>query len=121
MNNISSFRGAIGSVLGTVSNTASAITNLVGATNSGINMLDSFVQTAATKQRMDNALDLSSYETTALNRVGMELANQEMEILVYRKQSTEHDTAFTNAYNRLYEVLHPKTDAKNVVQIAEAA
>ena len=81
-------RIALGSVLATVSDTATAVSGVVNTISNSLDMANSFVRHQQTKQRLDQQLDLALYTERKLEEISLETAERKKKIEDHCKDPT---------------------------------
>lgn len=90
-------RMIVGSVLGTVNSTADAVFGLADTATSSINMLNRFVESAATDQRERQLAHRASFRQTLMREATMEIAAGNAEAVRFREESELNKTLFDEA------------------------
>ena len=90
-------RMILGSVLGTVNSTADAVFGLVDTATSSINMLNCFVESAATDQRERQLAHRASFRQNLMREAKMEIAAGNAEAVRFREESELNRTLFDEA------------------------
>jgi len=98
INTKNSARGALSSILGTISTTAGAVTNLVDTGNQSIGMLAAYVDTAAAKQRDSHKVERHVSRKILMEEVASAEAERRVEIAKFRATSKQHDELFVAAF-----------------------
>jgi hypothetical protein len=97
-----------GTVLGTVSNTAVAITNTVGMVNTAVSIASGYVDVLAQKQVKDNIAELSNYEQKLIERLSQEDTERQLAMLEFTSKSTAHAEMFSANMERYKELFVAK-------------
>lgn len=90
-------RMIVGSALGTVNSTADAVLGLANTATSSINMLNRFVESAATDQRERQLAHRVSFRQTLMREAKMEIAAGNAEVVLFREESELNRTLFDEA------------------------
>lgn len=101
----STIRLALSSILGTVQTTAATATNLIGAANDGVGMLNKFVSDAAHQQRIDSTVEMHSYKAKAVERMAKETTERAVDIKSFCSTSDFHKDTFVAAHSEYSELL----------------
>jgi hypothetical protein len=109
---MSTARMTFGTILGTVSTSAVAISTVIGTGVKGINMLEKFVDDAATKQHKRSLLDMESFQTRLLEEVAQEDAERGLKLDEFMSKSAQHRELYKLNYERLAAVLEADKQAK---------
>ena len=104
---MSTTRATFGSLLGTIQTTAMTVTNVLDAANSGVGMLNSYVEDAATKQKARIKIDHAVFLEDLIREKSREEAQSTLNIQKFCSQSAEHKTAYENSYNKFSELMNP--------------
>lgn len=94
-------RATLGAVLGTVTQTASMITDVVKTGSDAVNMLNRFVESAATDQKDRQAVHRKVSRDNILREARMDMARANMEVSAFRKESEEHAKLYDAAVETL--------------------
>lgn len=86
-----------GSMLETVNSTADAVFGLVDTATSSIDMLNRFVQSAATDQRERQLAHRALFRQNLMREAKMEIAAGNAEVVRFRQESELNQTLFDEA------------------------
>lgn len=109
---MSTARMTFGTVLGTVSTSAVAISTIIGTGVKGINMLEKFVDDAADKQIERSLLDMESFRVRLLEEVSQEDTERGIKLEEFMAKSASHRELYELNYKRLEAVLAAGRDKK---------
>ena len=98
----------LGSIFGTINDTANAVSSLVNTTTRGIGMLDAFVTKAANEQRKQHIADDAKFEETLLREFAQEQAEADLKVVEFCKKSADHERLYQKSYDRLNSLLNPE-------------
>lgn len=98
-------RMTLGAVMGTISNTAGAVSSIVNTGVKGVVMLDNFVESALSEQKKRHALDGVLFDERLLLELSTESAHVRIEADKFCDQSTKHAEHFNSSYAKLAAVL----------------
>lgn len=100
-------RVATAALLGTVTDTATAISGMVNTIAGSMDMANAFVRNQQAKQRLTHTLDLATFEKRKLEELSVETAQRKKQIA-----DTLSDPALRDYYNESYAelqaLLHPQ-------------
>jgi hypothetical protein len=99
-------RIALDSVLGTVSKTASTITNVVSTVDAGVSMLNSFVQLHSEQQKDKHIIERETSRDLLLEESALVQAERRRE-LQKRFSDAEFQKLYEASYNRLSALFTP--------------
>lgn len=105
-------RMIFGSILGTFNSTADAVSALVNSGTGSIDMLNRFVQSAATDQRERHVAHRASFRQTLVRDTKMEIAAGNAVAVRFREESEVNKTLFDEA-EKLIDDLFSKYDRAN--------
>lgn len=92
---------AVGSIFGTITSAAGAITSLFDTGASSVSMLNKYVSDAAEKQRIASDYDLATFEDTLVRSIATETAKADRELSVFFKEDPENRTLYQAAHERI--------------------
>lgn len=98
-------RMTLGSVLSTVQTTANTVTNVLGAANSSVGMLNRFITDASEKQNVRSKLDMAIFKEQLTRDKAQEESESELRVIDYCKQSSNHADSYQKSYDRLAAIL----------------
>lgn len=98
---MASTRMAFGSILGTVTATATAASDLIETAGLGVGMLNKFVREASTDQTERAVAHRATFRETVLREASMEIAVGNAEALEFCKQSEQNETLYMDAQSKL--------------------
>ena len=98
-------RMTFGTVLGTVSEAAVAVSTVLGAGIKTVNMLDKYVSDAATKQEIRSIVEMESFEVRLQEEVAIEDTERQVRLQGFRDKSTEHERLFKANFDRIGKLL----------------
>lgn len=113
-------RMTIGTVLGTVSDSAVAVSTILGTGIKGINMLDEYVNEAALKQKKRSLIEMSSFETKLMEEVAQEDSVRQLQVQEFMDKTPAHRKLYIANYNRLGKILAESRNEK-WVDVADEA
>ena len=90
-------RVALGAVLSTVTDTATAVSGIVNTISGGFDMANSFVRHHQARQRLDQKLDTHGYTQRKIEELSIETAQRKLAI-----SQTLSDPALVDYYNETY-------------------
>jgi hypothetical protein len=93
------------SVLGTINTIASRTSQAVNTTAAGLDMLDSYVQKARTKQIASDAIEMSTYVDRLHKNSAMEQAKLDLELARELKSNSELATLYSENINKLKPII----------------
>lgn len=102
---MSTARMTFGTVLGTVSTTAVAVSTVIGTGVKGINMLEKFVDDAAEKQTLRSKLDMESFQVRLVEEVAMEDTERGLKLEEFMSKTPKHAELYKSNYERLQKIL----------------
>lgn len=102
---MANLRVAAGSVLDTVTSTANAVGNLANAANSGISMLNGYVEKHLTIQKYRNKIELEEAKVRVARETALAIKQQENEVNEYLKEHPEQANSFKETYERFLNLL----------------
>jgi hypothetical protein len=102
---MSTARMTFGTVLGTVSDAAVAVSTTLGAGIKGINMLDEFVTVAALKQKARNVVEVETFAVRLQEEVAMEEVERQIKLVEFTSKSDAHKAAFEASFDRIGALL----------------
>lgn len=97
-------RMAFGSILGTVTDTANAVSDLVKTTGLGIGMVNTFVQNASIDQKERQVAHRATFRSTLIREASMEIAKGNAESLAFIRESEDNAKLFSEAQDLLTSV-----------------
>lgn len=103
---MTSLRMAGSQVLGTVSDTASAISSTVNALAGGMNIINDYVTTARNKQREANVVSMTTFRQQLMEDATLEAVKRQENIANY----IGNDPTKTAAYDKFWEKLQKEFD-----------
>lgn len=98
---MANLRLTLGAALGAISATADAITNTVGAANTGVAMLSRSVTDASARQVVRATYDNKLFAATVLQEKAKELTVSRLEINQFTAQSADHASLYEAAFKEL--------------------
>lgn len=98
-------RMSIGSIFGTIGQTANTLTTSLEAVNAGIGMANQAIQSMAIQQKVRAELGDESFEEMVLVEKSKELADVTLGAAKFRSQSEQHAQAYDAAFAKLSAVL----------------
>jgi len=98
-------RVTLGSVLATVQTSANTVTNVLGAANSSVGMLNRFITDAADKQNVRSKVDMAMFKEQLTRDKAEEEAVSELRVIDFCKQSQNHASAYQKSYDRLSAII----------------
>lgn len=104
-------RATVGAVLGTVTDTANAISGVVNSVANGMDMLNSYVKNEQAKQRLRHLADLSEYETVLSEQLSTQEAERKKKIADLCKDE-ESATYYNSAYSKFTTLFNEARAAK---------
>lgn len=99
-------RIALGSVLATVSDTATAVSGVVNTISNSLDMANSFVRHQQSKQRLDQQLDLALYTERKLEEISLETAERKKKIEDHCKDPTL-EIYYNETFKKLQALINP--------------
>tara|TARA_R110000787_G_scaffold13410_4_gene42126 strand:+ start:11197 stop:11529 length:333 start_codon:yes stop_codon:yes gene_type:complete len=105
-------RMIFGSMLGTISSTADAVSALVNSGTGSIDMLNRFVQSAATDQRERHVAHRASFRQTLMRDTKMEIAAGNAVAVRFREESEVNQKLFDEA-EKMIDDIFSKYDRAN--------
>lgn len=90
-------RLTIGAVFGSIAQTAGTVSNVLGAANSSVNMLNAYVEKAAKEQRMNYRADEKELANKIIERVSKEQVERRIELDKFCAQSDRHEKLYQEA------------------------
>lgn len=94
-------RMAVGSILGTVTDTANAVSDLVKTTGLGIGMLNNAVLNMSVDQKERQVAHRATFRSTIVREASMEIAKGNAEALAFCRESEDNKTLFETAQSQL--------------------
>jgi len=101
-------RATFGSILSTVTTTATTINNVLDTANQAVSMATAYVTKAAEEQRLRHIEEKDKYLHELLQQSAIERAENEKKVETYRNQSDFHKEAYDRQYARLEELFKLK-------------
>lgn len=98
---MASTRMAFGAIMGTITNTASAVSDLANTVGDSVGMLNKFVESASIDQRERHVVHRTTFREQLIREASMEIAKGDAETLVFCKESEENKQLFENAQSKL--------------------
>jgi len=105
---MSSTRITIGALFSTISETANTVTNLVGTVNKGVGMASSYVDVLVKEQELDNIARVATYQEKLIERLSMEEAERQLDIIKFTEKSNNHKELYIKAQDRYTALFAPK-------------
>jgi hypothetical protein len=90
-----------GTVLGTVSDTAVAVSTTLGAVTKGVGMLDELVSVAALKQKARNIAELEQFAVSLQQDVAMEEIQRQVKVDEFLDKNDKYRTQYNAAVDRI--------------------
>jgi uncharacterized protein YqiB (DUF1249 family) len=103
-------RATTAAVLGTVTDTAGAISGLVNTISNSLDMMNAFVRHNQEKQRFDQSIDLDNYKVAKVEEYSLAEGERKKSI-ADRCKDPEVMNYYNNAYSRLSKYLPQETEA----------
>lgn len=97
-------RLTFGSILGVVTNTADMISNTVNTVSEGIDIANNFVSSAKVDQSDRLKVHRATYRDRLKFEAASEIAERNMEIIAYIKQSDDHKEQYAEASAMLDDI-----------------
>ena len=97
----STSRLTFGAVLGTVTETASAVTAIANTITVGVGMANSYVREAAFEQQKAAEISRLTFEENLYELAAQKEAERKLLILNFTNKSPQHAALYEAAYNRL--------------------
>jgi len=97
-------RMAFGSILGTVTDTAEAVSNLVKTAGLGIGMINDFVADASLDQKDRGKVHRKVFRAALLRDSKLEVAKSNLDVLKFTRESDEHKALYEQAGELLDDV-----------------
>lgn len=94
-------RMTVGSILGTITDTANMASNLVRTASGGVDMLNRFVDSASTDQRERQVAHRATYRSNLIREASMEIAKGNAESLAFARESEDNKKLFEDAQSLL--------------------
>ena len=91
----------LGSVLAAVQTSANTISNTLNAANSAIGMVNTFVESAASNQKLRAKADSLNFEHRLIEEKSMETTLARLAIDDFCNQSAAHQSHYQSAYDEL--------------------
>lgn len=102
---VANSRMTLGSVLAAVQTSANTISNTLNAANSAIGMVNTFVESAASNQKLRAKADSLNFKHRLIEEKAMETTEARIQIDSYCKQSAAHKQHFQSAFDELTEFM----------------
>jgi hypothetical protein len=90
-----------GSILGMVTNTANAVSDLAGTVGDGVGMLNKLVESASIDQRERHVVHRTTYRSQLIRDSAMDMAKGNAEALSFCRESTDNELLFKAAQDEL--------------------
>lgn len=98
---VANSRMTLGSVLAAVQTSANTVSNTLNAANSAIGMVNTFVESAASNQKLRAKADSLNFKHRLIEEKAMETTEARIAIDTYCKQSAVHLSHYQSAYDEL--------------------
>jgi hypothetical protein len=98
---VANSRMTLGSVLAAVQTSANTISNTLNAANSAIGMVNTFVESAASNQKLRAKADSLNFKHRLIEEKAMETTEARIAIDTYCAQSPTHKQHYQSAYDEL--------------------
>jgi len=86
-----------GAVLGTVSQAANTVTDIVKTAGSGVTIVNRFVESAATDQKDRQLIHRKTFRDRLLQESRMEVARRNLEVLAFISESDDYKLLYQEA------------------------
>lgn len=114
-------RLTIGSVLDTVTMTATTITGALGAVSGVVSMANAYVGQAQKQQLVQHIIDNERFEERIIEEAAFDQAETDLKISAYRSKSAQHQLGYDQAYERYKALLAaPKADEQKIIALHAA-
>ena len=100
-------RLTLGSILSTVNTTAATATSTLDAAGKAVGMLNAYVENAASHQKARIAVDNEDFIESLIREKSQERTESTLRVQKYIGQSTEHASAYKEAYETYSKLLRP--------------
>lgn len=98
---VANSRMTLGSVLAAVQTSANTVSNTLNAANSAIGMVNTFVESAASNQKLRAKADSLNFKHRLIEEKAMETTEARIAIDTYCAQSATHKSHYQSAYDEL--------------------
>jgi hypothetical protein len=98
-------RLTIGAVLGTVGSAANTVSTVLGGVTKSVSMLDQFLDDAIEKQQARSIVDMADFESSLAEEKAQEMAERQLQVLQFCKQSVRHGELYEANFNRISDLL----------------
>ncbi|MDR5839337.1 hypothetical protein [Caballeronia sp. LZ034LL] len=109
---MASARMTLGTIFGTVSDTAVAVSTTLGAVTQGVEMLDNYVKEAVYKQQQRSIAEMSSFNEKLMEELAQEDTVRQIAVQEFMGKSNKHRELYMANYNRLGRVLAASKNEK---------
>lgn len=98
---VANSRMTLGSVLAAVQTSANTVSNTLNAANSAIGMVNTFVESAASNQKLRAKADSLNFKHRLIEEKAMETTLARLEINTFVAQSAAHKDLYQSAHDEL--------------------
>lgn len=102
---MSTARMTFGTVLGTVSDAAVAVSTVLGTGIKGIQMLDQYVSDASDKQKLRSLVDMESFEVRLVEEIAMEDTERQLKLKEFMSKSQDTAELFKLNHDRITKLI----------------
>jgi hypothetical protein len=107
----STLRTATGSLFGTVTASAGAISSIFMAATHGVAMLDEYVKNSLDQQQVRICADNEDFEARITEEKATQMAQRQLEVVAFCNQSVVHQDLYTKSHDRISLALKARKDA----------